>query len=202
MSNDAVRTNLSYVLHEPSTSAAVTAQASRLTGARRSLDAAARRLARLTDAELAARTLVLAPLGEPPAGNSGTALSVQVGPWRMLRRVLAVRYGVADARPWSVTLVDDPGCLAVAGAEFFRGPARLCLPVVDDRSASWFAALALRPGGDRLLLELTPLAGDGAIERVLRAAEAAIRGHVGQWTCAAALWPRPAEDQLPEFRDA
>jgi len=200
MSDNAVCINLSYVLHEPATSTVVVAYAARASQTRNQLDRATRRLTRLTDVAIAARTLVLAPSGEPPAGTAGSALTVQIGPWRLLRRVLTTRYRTSSDA-WDVTLVDDPGCRSMTEAEFFRAPARLCLPVAEQRPAGWFATLTLRPGGDGLLLELMPLAANDTSHSVVAAAEAAIRSHVGQWTCAAALWPRPAEDQLPEFRD-
>ena len=199
MTDDAIRANLSYVLHAPSRSRQVETVARDLARARRELDAAARRLARLPTDVLAARTLVLAPSGEPRAGSPATALTVQVGPWRLLGRLLTARYGRDNDARWEARIVDDPGCVDAAPVEFFRGPARLCLPVHAHPPACWFATLVLRPGGSSLLLELTPLTDPDPDARALRVAEAAIRTHVGQWTCSAPLWPRPAEEQLSEF---
>ena len=196
--DEALRVNLSYVLHEPSTSPQVGAYLARARQARPDLDRAVARLAALSGPDLVARTLLLAPDGVPQPDAGESVRTVKLRASELLGRVLAARFGGGEAA-WHVTPLDDPACADAVDATFFRGPARLCLPGPSGGPDGWFAALTIRPGGETLLLEITRVAGPDARDRTLRAAEAAIRMHMGQWACAAALWPRPAEAQLSEF---
>jgi len=200
------RLNLSYVLHEPSTSAVVRAAAERSNAEARRLRRATAALAALSDAALRQRIVVLATT-QPDALSQGTAppaiASIHLGPWWLLPRVLGLI--ASDGTPRPVHLIDQPAAAATRIVPFFRAPARLAVP---DASApdypAWFAALVLRPGGDTLLLQLDTVPGSEAspTERdaaLVGAAERAIRAHVEQWSCPGPLWDASAERSLPEF---
>lgn len=200
------RLNLSYVLHEPSTSALVRDFAERSSAETRRLHRATAALAALPDSALRERVVVLAtsPLDARGDETSPAAIaSIHLGPWWLLPRVLGLV--ASDGTPWPVHVIDQPAAAVTRTVPFFRAPARLALP---EASASgypaWFAALVLRPGGGTLLLRLEAVPGPEAspAERdaaLLGAAERVIRAHVEQWSCPGPLWDAPAELSLPEF---
>ncbi|MDI3340194.1 MAG: hypothetical protein QJR03_06640 [Sphaerobacter sp.] len=196
------RLNFSFVLHEPASSELVGAFAARSHAEARRIHRAARRLAALPDPALRERIVVLTEAGAAPnLGEPGEAqapvATVHLGPWWLLPRVLGLVASAARPRP--IHLLDQPTAPTARPVTFFRATARLHLPdpAAQEHRPAWFAALVLRPGGDSLLLRLTPLPGSDAA--LLAAAERAIRAYVEQWTCAEALWDGPAEARLPEL---
>lgn len=204
--------NLSYVLHEPSTSDQVRGAARRLVETEPGLRRAVAALASLPDPDLRERVVIHAPGGLPDVASDEplVALSLQIGAWPLLPRVLALlgRPGTGAQRPpWRVWLLDDPGSRSSQRFDLFRAPARLCVPDTA-LMLEWFAVLVLRPGSNTLLLAVERLAESecgpnettARLRRAIPAAETAIRSHVGQWLCPVPLWEKPAEDYLPEFR--
>lgn len=203
MDIEAVRLNLSYVLHEPATSAVVHDAARRLSDVAPRVRRAVARLAALPDDALRCRVLVV-PSAEPtnPAPTAPVAWTVQVGAWPLLSRVLDLIHPQSPGKGWSVRLLDGPDAAREDTTPFFRGQANLCLAAEPE--PGWFASLALRPGGTTLLLRLhsLPHRADDQIDReqAVRLAEVVIRDHAGQWLCERPLWDRPAEAALPEFQ--
>ncbi|MBX6340864.1 MAG: hypothetical protein IRY97_00260 [Thermomicrobiaceae bacterium] len=210
----ALALNLSFVLHEPSTSA----QVARAARAAASCEVRARRaearLGALPDRDLLDRAVVTGPalqsLGLDVARVA--VLSPRLGPWRLLPRLLACALASERhlPRPPETTLhlIDAPGDGPAATVSFFRGEATLALPPPETLAAplALFAWVVLRPGDQSLHLHREPLAlavGASpldALQACLPLAEEAIRSHVGQWCCSAPLWARPAERELPELR--
>lgn len=200
------RLNLSYVLHEPSHFATVREIADRGRSEERRTQRAAARLAALPDAALRGRIATLneaVPEAPGSTARRAPAATVHLGPWWLLPRVLALV--APEAAPWTIHLIDQPAAPDARPAPLFRATARLSLPDPEGPAyPAWFAALALRPGGDSLLLRLVPLPGpttapDERDAALLAAAERAIRAHVEQWWCPGPLWDAPAETHLPEF---
>lgn len=207
----AVTLNLSYVLHEPSTSSAVAAAADRLRQRQRQIGRVVERYAALTEEALLDRVVIHAPNGLPDRDALvAGALSVRVGAWQLAGRVLASGAGAAArGRRVELQYLDDVAEASPRRVPFFRGPAALRPPATTDpgRLPAWFATLVVRPGGDSLLLTLTPLPvgtsrPDDLLEAALPLAEAAIREFVDQWWCPLPLWARPVEEALPEFASA
>uniref|UniRef100_A0A831TBE2 Uncharacterized protein n=1 Tax=Thermorudis peleae TaxID=1382356 RepID=A0A831TBE2_9BACT len=203
-----LRLNLSYVLHEPSTSPAVGALARQVLSNWRRIAAATRRLGSLDDLALLTRVVVRnyrslwAAQAQPP----DMLLTVRLGAWPLLERVVGLHLG-EQRSPAQLHLLDGQPASPSWDLPLFRAPARVSLPPVEQLAGqrACFATLVFRPGWRTLLLDLTPLAGDPAEERepwvasLGTAAEAAIRGFTDQWLCAHALWEAPAERALPEF---
>lgn len=200
------RLNLSYVLHEPSTSAMVRDVAERGVAEARRLHRATAALAALPNPVLRERVVVLStsPLDAFAKRAAPSAIaSIHLGPWWLLPRILGL--SASDGTPRPVHFIDQPAAAATRMVPFFRAPARLALPEASAPDyPAWFAALVLRPGGNTLLLrleavpgpEVSPAERDAAL---LGAAERAIRAHVEQWSCPGPLWDAPAELSLPEF---
>lgn len=183
--------NLSFVLHAPAGSEQVACWLRRQAAARRALERAAPRLSRLED-DVLRRRIVLPPADGYTVDPAPRFVSLCLGPWELLPRVLGL---IFDARPAVVTFLDGdaPG---LSERVFFRAPARLNLPAAEAFPA-WLATVILRPGNTTLHLELWPVASPA--EFTARA-EDAVRRFVEQWRCPRALWPAPAEDALPEYR--
>ncbi len=207
-----VRLNLSYVLHEPSTSRQVESAARQVIANERKARAAVDRLSRLSDAELLRRVVSPVLLGTIDLPISESYVTLQIGAWQLVPRLLAalrVTRHVDRPLPVHVQFLDGLTGGQTVATPFFRGPAQLRLPSTTSsgRLPGHFVSLILRPGGDRVQLILDPLNADPRQDPradVLRAArplaEAVLRSHAGQWFCSRNLWPRPAEQELPEFR--
>lgn len=207
-----VRLNLSYVLHEPSTSRQVETAARQVIASERKARSAVDRLSRLSDAELIRRVHAPVPLDTIELPISESFVTLQIGAWQLIPRVLAalrVTRGLDRPLPVQVQFLDGLTGGPTVATPFFRAPAQLRLPSKNSsgRHPGHFVSLILRPGGERLQLTIDRLTVDFGQESytdVLAAArplaEAAVRSHAGQWFCSRNLWPRPAEQELPEFR--
>lgn len=211
MDPSAVRLNLSYVLHEPSGSRDVEMMARHLRAEGRVVQRAVARLAALHDDELAGRLILYAPGGTPEPHEP--LLSVRVGAWRLLDRIVSLVPGDRGARRdgGAIQFVDDPDqASATEPTTLFRGPAllRRTSSMTEGAAPRWFVTTPLRPGLDSVLVRFQPLAlepeSPGALDALAAAAphiEAAIREFVGQWWCPVPLWRRPVEAVLPEFTE-
>ncbi len=207
-----VRLNLSYVLHEPSTSRPVESAARQVIANERTARAAVDRLSRLPDAELLRRVVSSVPLNTIDLPISESFVTLQIGAWQLIPRLLAalrVTRHVDRPLPVQVQYLDGLTGSQTVATPFFRGPAQLRLPSENSsgRLPGHFVSLILRPGGDHLELTLDPLMVDPVQDPrvdLLKAAgppaEAVVRSHAGQWFCSRNLWPRPAEQVLPEFQ--
>lgn len=203
-----LRLNLSYVLHEPSTSPAVGALARQVLANRRRIGTATRRLSSLDDLTLLTRVVprdhrrLWAVQARPP----DTLLTVRLGAWALLERVIGLHLGEQHP-PAELHLLDEVPADSGWRLPLFRAKACLALPPTKHLASrrACFATLVFRPGWRTLLLDLTPLAGDPVEERepwvtsLASAVEAAIREFTDQWLCARPLWEAPAERALPEF---
>ncbi len=206
-----VRLNLSYVLHEASTSRQVDSAARQVIATERKVRAAVDRLSRLPDAELLRRVSSVFPLDTIDLPVAESFVALQIGAWQLIPRMLAalrVTRGLERPLPVQVQFLDGLTGGPTVATPFFRAPAQLRLPSKNSngRHPGSFVSLILRPGGEHLQLTLDRLTVDSGQESctdVLKAtgplAEAVVRSHAGQWFCPRHLWPRPAEQELPEF---
>jgi len=201
--------NFSYVLHERSDSDTVRTYVRARDAERRKCSQAIRELTRLPDAELQRRLIVLDQTGTSasPEPNGVQIVSVDLGTGELFPRLLHV----ADIiRPGTLTfgsLLDGSSADHDRPLTFFGAPARLSRPIApsDIRDRILFASAVLRPGYKSILLRVTSLAADSETgapdwQHATQLAEAVIREFPLQWWCERALWSRPAEETLPEFR--
>lgn len=207
-----VRLNLSYVLHEPSTSRQVKNAARQIIANERKARAAVERLSRLPDTEILHRVSAPFSLDEIDFPVSESFVTLQIGAWQLIPRVLAalrVAQGLEHQLPVQVQFLDGLTGGPTVATRFFRAAAQLRLPSNNPsgQRPNYFVSLILRPGGEHVQLELDRLMVDSERESragVLNAsgplAEAVVRSHSGQWFCLRPLWPRPAEQELPEFQ--
>jgi hypothetical protein len=166
--------NLSFVLHESSSSVTVrhAARASHRHASRR-----ARRGDTVVDG--------------PPSIEIDTWLAPSVGFPEELPAALDGA-GYADRRIYFI----DGGAGEKREAMFFRSRANLTLPGHNIRQVGVAAFIERPGGGSRQLIVRGPFpwAIDGA--DALRAVETIIQAHVEQWIPGAQLWPVPAEVSL------
>ena len=207
-----VRLNLSYVLHEPSTSQQVASVARQVIANERKARAAIERLSRLPDAEILRRVMSPIPLDMLDFPVSASFVTLQIGAWQLIPRVLAALQsarGRGRGVRVPVQLLDNLTGGPTAATPFFRAPAQLRLPAWKPGGAPprHFVSLILRPGDEQLQLTLDRLSIDPGSDHfldVLKAsalpAESVVRSHFGQWFCLRPLWPQPAEQALPEFQ--
>ncbi len=212
VTQSAVASNLSYVLHEPSTSTVVRSYVSGLRRERERINAATRRLGDLTDDEFGKRVICVpgSPLSHHGSYDTVRILSVRVGAWQLLSRALQVSGLLPDPVTCDITFIDDPDSSSTEAVEFFRAPAHLHTSITDAVSPEprYFASAVYRPGLNTILVRLNSLAGvtNGEIDQVhhwlavSQLAEKTVREFVLQWCCERSLWDRPAEETLPEFR--
>jgi hypothetical protein len=173
---DYALTNLSFVLHERSDSAAVLRAAQQA----------------VRHAKHAGRVPASLPLVEPRAlpANVDIVLSAQIGLPARLAQLVRNRAQSAQLR--FVDHLDG----AAAEIDLFRAPARLTLPHAPARVA--VAAVLLRPGGDSAQLSVAgPFDWPNQQVEVLHALERLLQSYTDQWLPRAALWPAPAEELLP-----
>lgn len=203
--------NLSYVLHEPSTSAIVQETAQRVLATHQALRRVADQFARLPDPSFQQGIVVVTPppTDAPPRRRppSPRIVSAHVGPFWLLERVLALtarQRGIA--LPPEPVFLDDPTGPHPVTIPFFRAPARLQLKREDLHRGVpvEFVTVALRPGGRTLHFRIDRVSQgtedpETVEQRLIAAAERAIREHVEQWFCPGPLWDAPAEQSLPEF---
>jgi hypothetical protein len=169
-----LRTNLSLVLHECSTSPAVT----------RTAQAAAAHAARLWRTP---ETLPLVTERGLPAGVD-LVLTARVGLPARLSALLE-----PETRLRFVDHLDEQA----AAVTFFRAPARLALPALPGNMA--VAAVILRPGGrDAQLVVDGPFDWPAEQDEVVWALERLLQRFPEQWFPDAALWAAPAEVLLAD----
>ncbi len=208
----AIESNLSYVLHEPSTSPVVRRYASEWRKESAARSRVVDRLSRLTDYGLRERIVVEPMTAKAHSDRFQEAhiLSVKVGAWRLLPRVLAISGLIPTQASTVVSFIDDESCDQSESLTFYRAAANLCMPRwhPGETGAWFFAAALVRPGGRSILVRFAPLTQDDQEGRAaLQAwqyarplAEKSIREFIMQWGCNRPLWNSPAEETLPEFR--
>jgi hypothetical protein len=210
--------NLSYVLHEPSDSAAVASAMRDARQRRYQVTRAVRALDSLPNDALRARTTLTPRLADALA--SGSTLDVvyttHTGAWPILERLLhlcaAPHAGGAFTRTTELVLLD--GLLSDERREstcsFFRGVARLATalgPSSPGTTAAGYIAAVVRPGDESIMLS-GGIAGASDVDscarcaiptNVLRLAESHVRDFLAQWQPPRTLWDEAAEITLPEM---
>jgi hypothetical protein len=170
--------NLSWVLHERSSSHAV-----------RSTAQAALRHAEATTH--LTRTLTIEVIDASPTNEIDLVLTAWVGLPRHLPGALTHVHGAMDA---PIVVVDADG--EPTEVDFFRGRARLVLPDHRSRTVA-VAGLILRPGGRTAHLRVLDVRRwPEETDAVLRALEQLIQPHTDQWLPPRPLWDVPAESGL------
>jgi hypothetical protein len=198
-----LRLNLSYVLHEPSTSRAVrqAARASRRFARRKGN--LLRDFSRLNDAELR-DCLVLHPRTADVLRSyrpGDVIITATVGLPDLLARCIEVTQDSQGSG--NITIVDSPSPHPQpTEVEFFGATAGLNFGGGSNETREMVVAgLIVRPGRGSLMLTATRINvgsenhDDG---RVCRELESLIRDFVDQWTPEKALWEVPAERAIPE----
>lgn len=203
--------NLSYVLHEPSSSPTVTNYVREMRKVSARSNHVERRFQRMADHELSQRLIVDPAARDALTGDSLSSclISVRVGMWRMLDRCLVVAGLMSDRDRGSITYLDGD-CESTVIHPFFRAPARLCDPGNGtlDQSELSFAVAILRPDDNSILIRLERVEVErdkeestGSLpERLVLLAEKSIREFTIQWDCERQLWDEPAEAVLSEFK--
>ena len=197
------RLNLSYVLHEPSSSATVGRFVQQLFVNARSATRASRRMETWTDERLLPTIVVRDErvLWDFQRDASSIVLTIDLGASSLLHRTLhlllpsrssirtlwSVDHWSAEARPYRCTL--------------FRAETTIALPAPPEFRA-WFAILVFRPGWRSLLLDLSRLSVATFHHDLVRTLERVIRDYTDQWWCWRPWWPVPAEEALPELKGA
>ncbi len=196
-----LRSNLSYVLHEPSSSATVRRFVQQLFGNARTAIRASRRMETWTD-ERFLPTIVVRDervLWDFQRDASPIVLTIDLGASSLLRRALhlllpstssirtlwSLDRWSAEARSYRCTL--------------FRAETTIALPAPPEFPA-WFAILVFRPGWRSLLLDLSRLSVATFHRDLVRTLERVIRDYTDQWWCWRPWWPVPAEEALPELQ--
>jgi hypothetical protein len=200
--------NLSYVLHERSDSQTVKEYVRRAEAERRRCTQAIREIEKLSAAELGGRLVVLEHLDSSDTSEAGRrVISVNLGAIDLLPRLLHVAGCWPAEAEATIDLLDPDPATVDQPQTFFGAPAALTWPSDPPSPAvRWlFASAVLRPGYSSILLRLSSLDVDAATggpawRHAVRLAEDAIREFPLQWWCGRALWPRPAEETLPEFQ--
>jgi hypothetical protein len=207
----ALALNLSYVLHEPSTSTEVQHAIEQIKAERQRCIKATKLFARLSEHELAKRVVVLGERGSATTIQPVNLhiVSVRVGAWELLPELLRAAGVTAPNTQAFFSYLDDPGTDSLRRLSFFRGLAQLRVPSRGQTRADTFAFVSavFRPGYKSILLRFNGLEMDFAHasgedlhwRTAATLAETTIREFVYQWSCPRALWDRPAEDTLPEF---
>lgn len=201
-----MRRNLSYVLHEPSGATIVRDYAERARRETQWVERSVRRLAKLSSSELGAR-LVSCDVerdSRPFESPELDILSVKVGAWELLPRIVQASGVLGDVQSVRYTFVDDSQCEAMETLQFFRAEARLCLPAAGPSvERRWVVATAaVRPAGESIHFRYQPVLEidrAGALRTVVAHLETTVREFVAQWACERPLWELPAEQTLPEF---
>lgn len=212
-------TNLSYVLHEPSTSTVVQQYARRIETSRSRIGASSNRLGRLSDDQLRHHFVIEAQEIEAlkRAVHSGDALGVvtlRLGAWGLLSRALSV---AAESAPGVITKIHtfDRASGRTGGlprTTWFRADSLIAPPPPEiSLQRCIFATALMRPDCHSLLLSIREVGpcwigpverennADAWSEEVVEYAQAAVREHVEQWWCEEQLWSHPVEATLPEF---
>lgn len=170
--------NLSFVLHEPSTSRAI-----------RSAVRAVR-----THEQRVTQIATVEPNGIVISNERPDEVEYWISARIGVPRLLPVALGVP---PDQVVLV-DADLTKTSPARFFRADASLVLPPESTRRVG-VAALVLRPDRQTMHLNLSGVFDWPAeCEPALRALERIIQAHVSQWMPGRPLWPATAEFLLPD----
>ncbi|MCS7246292.1 MAG: hypothetical protein NZ696_01620 [Thermomicrobium sp.] len=194
--------NLSYVLHEASTSPNVSRFArtilQQFVRARR----AARALAGERDEDLLPRIVLRDERAVWAFQRASTThvLTYAIGATSLLPRVLHL-IRPRSAPPITLWWLDRPHDRCPVRIPLFRGTATLSLPPTEGMP-QWFAILVFRPGWRSVLLDLVELVGDDALLSLTSTLERTLRDYTDQWWCWRPWWDRPAELVLPELRES
>lgn len=212
----ALVTNLSYVLHERSSSTQIAAYIQHIAAQRSRLSRFVDGLVQLSDDQLASRVVIeprkLALLTELEMHNGPTpVVTLQLGAWRTLGRLLRAVAEV-ESQIFVFDRRSDSGPDR-AGDSWFRAPSLVSSPPAEVMTQPLLFAIAVvRPGTETILLDshlippstessgAVPSGGPRWPSQVLSLAESALRCHFEQWWCDVPLWSAPAEDALPEFQ--
>lgn len=188
--------NLSYVLHEPSTSKSVKRAARAIKRFERHQPGLRDRILKLSDSDLLGRVICV-PGSNDSAGSLTSdvpIISAHVGLPELLPRIIRLLTGV-DFLP-EIHLIDDPiHAQKPVELQLFGAPARFDLPL--DKGGDIpvaIAGLVVRPGNETLMFSCSLVPFSDA----LRSVEALIRDHHNQWMPQRSLWAAPAEVTIPE----
>lgn len=205
----ALALNLSYVLHEPSTSPEIHAAVRTLQTTHRRVQRATQRLASRADEAVIPCVVPhhehALQLLQSTAPHSIHLLTLTLGAWQLLPRLIALHTYQSKPTVWVLERLPMVGPARDRPFLLFRAPTRLALPeaLLDNAVPVWFATAAFRPGWQSVLLHLCPLP-EQPTERLTmlgQSIEEVLRNFWPQWYPERALWPAPAEVVLPEFRD-
>lgn len=208
----ALVTNLSYVLHDRSTSSVIATYAQNIASQRSRMSRFADGLAELSDDQLAERVVIdprkLALLaGRDKDNHAIPVVTLRLGAWRTLGRLLRAVAGVES----QVVVFDrqSDSDLDRAGDIWFRAPSLVAPPPPEIMTQPVLFAIAVaRPDTQTILLDVDHVVprtvassgGPGWPDQILRLAEGALRNYFEHWWCDVPLWNAPAEDGLPEFQ--
>jgi hypothetical protein len=205
--------NLSYVLHEPSTSRAIQQVARRARRFARERKRLLDHFRRLDPDELAHRLIVHPRLTGDSDWPEEPAMIVtaHVGFPEMLPIVInASGLKKVDWSRSDIAMIDDVVSVSESVyVQLFRGLASMRAPASESRPhVALVASVVLRPGMQELQLAGTWVANpivsgpDGNPtwnKALLSSVESMILDHVDQWTPTCALWEKPAETMLAEY---
>ncbi|GEM_PF-547911 len=196
-----LRLNLSYVLHEPSSSATVRRFVQQLLDNARAASGASRRIMTWTD-ERFLPTLVVRDervLWNFQRDQSPIVLTIDLGASSLLQRALHLLLpSTSPVRTvWSIDRWS--GDTRSYSCTLFRAETTIALPASSEFPA-WFAILVFRPGWRSLLLDLSHLSATTFHRDLVRTLERVIRDYTDQWWCWRPWWPVPAEEVLPELQ--
>ncbi len=199
---NALRINVSYVLHEPSFSSAVTEHVQLVLAQAKRARKALRQLSALPDHELLLRLVSRddSSVETFQRARPSAVLSLRLGAYPLLGRVLSLILPTGAPVPTLHWLDVPSGNRTPHHMPLFAGNAKLYWP--DDCEATrWFAILVFRPGWRTLLLDVSFVSGEDLVSHLASAAERAVRDHLDQWWVERPWWDCPAEEVLDELRE-
>lgn len=174
-----LRQNLSFVLHEHSSSEAVIETA----------NACERHARAIQDVSRGGIAIHDTPMRFPETG--GLVLTARIGAPELLATTLARR------DPRLRLLFADHIPASTPPVTFFRAEANLTLPASTEQPVV-VAGMVMRPGyRSAHLVTHGPFEWPDDRRVILRSLEQLIQAHVDQWMPLQPLWPAPAESLLP-----
>ncbi len=197
---DALRVGLSYVLHEPSSSSAVTEHVQLVLAQAKRASKALRQLSALPDHELLVRLVSRddSTVESFQRARPSAVLSLRLGAYPLLGRVLSLILPTGAPIPTLHWLDAPSGDRKPRDMPLFAANAQLYWP--DDRETTrWFAILVFRPGWSTFLLDLSVAAGEASVSQMQTTVERWLREYLDQWWVVHPWWDRPAEEVLPEL---
>ncbi len=197
----ALRVNLSYVLHEPSSSSVVTEHVRLIQAQARRAARAVRNFSTLSDEELLTRIVVRdeSALDDLQRDGPTHVLSIDLGASTLLGRVLALVLPAGSTAP-EIVWIDRSFVQSPSRLQLFGQPADLAVPQLSE-TIVWFAILVFRPGWNSLLLDAVRVTGEAPVSDLAPSIERALRDYTDQWWSQRPWWARPAEAVYPELRE-